>query len=225
MRQCKISAAQSEYLGTFGIRTEELQGVAVLHYEKGEFVCAEGQPFERLLFVLKGTAKACFTMENGKSLLLSFYRSGGIMGDIELMLDEWKAKASVQAVTTFQCIAIPFSSNRTALRSNAEFLNRIGTGLARKLEISSRNSAVNSLYPLEARLCSYVEATSKDSLFSEKLTEVSELLGSSYRNLLRSLQKLCRQGTLEKRKDGYYIVDRRALHRCGKDFYTMEPRP
>lgn len=219
MKQVKIAPEQSKILEGYGIPANSLQGIAVLEYGKGEFICMEGHSMTHLLLILDGKAKVCFAMENGKDLLLCFYCVGGIIGDLELMMNTDKAKSSVQAITAVKCISIPFHSNRTVLQSNTAFLNRIGTALARKLNRCTKNSACIILYPLETRLCSYIETMNKDGFFTDKLTEVAELLGTSYRHLLRSLHSLCLKGILEKRGNGYYVNDARALHQNAKDFY------
>ena len=52
------------------------------------------------------------------------------------------------------------------------------------------------LYPLENRLASYIleTYTNEDSNNAENLTQISELLGASYRHLLRVLNKFESEG-------------------------------
>jgi len=74
------------------------------------------------------------------------------------------------------------------------------------------NSSINLLYPLENRLASYINeflTNDEDSNiyidFDENLVNIAELLGSSYRHLLRTLNTLSKKGVLEK-EDGKYKV-------------------
>lgn len=50
------------------------------------------------------TAWVCISAENGRSLILCSYVSSGILGDIELMLDEKTAATTVIAVSEFSYI-------------------------------------------------------------------------------------------------------------------------
>ena len=50
-------------------------------------------------------------------------------------------------------------------------------------------------------------------MFSERLIDVAEQLGVSYRHLLRALKSLGEEGILEKRKDGYHILDEAGLRK------------
>ena len=77
---------------------------------------------------------------------------------------------------------------------------------------SSKNSSINLLYPLENRVASYiisigVKEDSKYFKFDETLTIISELLGTSYRHLLRTLNKLVDKKILSREKDLYIVLD------------------
>lgn len=219
MIKSEISLSQQKTLEDYGFKPKELIGTHVLEFTEAEFVCIEDQPLDCILFVFDGTVKVCCDMENGKRLLLCFYRSGGVIGDLELMLDCNTAKTSVQAVSRVKCVSVPVKPNEAVLHSNIEFLNTVGNALARKLYRCSKNSSFIILYPLETRLCSYIEAMCKDGTFQDNLTEIAEMLGTSYRHLLRSLQELCAEGVLIKGEKGYRIRDNSALHERARSFY------
>jgi hypothetical protein len=58
-----------------------------------------------------------------------------------------------------------------------------------------------------------------DGFFVEKKTEVSEILGTSYRHLLRTFDRLCEKGVLKREGRGYRIADNNLLHEIGDDYY------
>ena len=60
---------------------------------------------------------------------------------------------------------------------------------------ASLSSSVNMLYPLENRLASYTNEYSNNT---ENITQISELLGSSYRHLLRVLNRLESEGIIKR---------------------------
>lgn len=215
-----VGKVERAFLQKYGVDASALQGVCLLAYEKGEYLSREGMPFAKIYIVLHGKAKVFCDVENGRRLLISFYEEGGMIGDLELMTDMEVASASVQALTEGACIAIPLQKeNRTYLRENVAFLNIVGKSLANKLERSSKNGAHIILYPLEERLCSYIDVTVENDLFEERLTEVAEVIGTSYRHLLRELNRLVENGILEKCGKHYRIKDRAALKQKSRDFY------
>jgi len=90
------------------------------------------------------------------------------------------------------------------------------------MEASSRNGTINLLYPVENRLASYMMATRRNGnrvQFDETLTEIAELLGTSYRHLLRTINNLINKGILKKCKFGYEVIDEEMLSNLATDLY------
>lgn len=220
MVKTRAGREQKEVLQTYGLDQEILEGVSLVIFEKGEYISHETQPIGYLLFALSGEAKVFCDLENGRRFLVSFYQSGGIIGDIEIMMGRKEATASVQALTEFSCIMIPTTEKNLAyVRSNPVFLAVVAENLAYKLERSTKNGAHIILYPLEVRLCSYIDVANEDGFFSEKLTEVAEVIGTSYRHLLRELNRLVEIEILEKNGKVYRIRNEKELKRRSRDFY------
>lgn len=220
MQKEKLEMLHENVLEKFGLDRKRLTGMFLVHYEKGEFISRQGQKLEQLLIVLKGEAKVFCDVESGRRLLLSFYRAGGLIGEIEIMTHMEGASASVQALTGFSCIAIPvLKDNLDYLRNNLEFLNIVAENLAHKLERSSKNGAHIILYPLEERLCSYIDLVNVNGVFEEKMTEVAEVIGTSYRHLLREMERLVKAGILKKNGKKYEILQMNELKKRSRDFY------
>lgn len=202
-------AKLSEY-GLLGMATDACM---CLRFKPGETILQEGLPISWLGIILSGKVKVCSTAPNGKHLILCYYVSAGIIGDIELMAGTSTATATVIAITDFECIAIPYKNYGTALKMNVEFLNQLGRQLSLKLLESSNSFVSTALYSGEERLCSYILQTSSNGLFSDVLTDVSYSIGMSYRHMFRLLNQLCEDRVLEKQADGYRIVNRDTLAR------------
>ena len=88
------------------------------------------------------------------------------------------------------------------------------------------NSSINLLYPLENRLASYINeflTNDEDSNiyidFDENLVNIAELLGSSYRHLLRTLNTLSKKGVLEKEDGKYKVINKVLLEELAGDLY------
>ena len=111
MKSVLPGSEEREVLLTYGLEERGLVNCRVHIYESGEYVLRQGSPIESFFVVIKGTAKVCVNAENGKSLVLCSYVSEGILGDIELMLDEETASTTVIAASQLSCIAIPIPAS------------------------------------------------------------------------------------------------------------------
>ena len=190
----KIEKQNLQIEGFPDIAKEEARYIV---FDKGEYLCQEEESIEYVLFIISGKAKVSITAANGRTLLLSFYQNGGVLGDVEIMLSKGLATTNVVAITEVHCIGIPAYYCKNILSKDIEFMNFIAKILAKKLHRSSSNSAMNLLYSLDNRLCAYIEATAEQGEFSDNFTEIAELLGTSYRHLLRTLKNLCEEGIIE----------------------------
>jgi len=214
----KLTHEQKQYLAGYGLEEIEPDGLSVRNYKKGEFLCEQGSPLECLLLVTGGRVKVYSMASNGKTLLYCFDDPGKIIGEVELMTNGY-ASSSVCAVTDVQCIAIPHERYRNYLATNVRFMNRICFTMAEIITETSTNGASNILYPFETRLCAYICTTHENGRFSQKLTELAEYLGTSYRHLLRTLEGLCAKGVIEKTDHGYVIIDEPKLRAIGNNFF------
>lgn len=215
----KLRLKHIDILSEYGLSAIELPDASLLEYKSGEFILLQGCPISYLMIFLEGKAKVVFTSPNGRTLLISFYTERGIIGEAEFMAGKEVATSGVQAITDVSCIGIPLNRHKEYLRSNLKLMNYISLELADKLYKSTIKSTLNILHLLDARLCSYIAMTNVDGYFKEKLTDVSEILGTSYRHLLRTLEKLCNEGILEKMSRGYRVKEESALQQRGADYY------
>lgn len=209
------------------IFTRDMEKHMVLyHYKKFEYLVKEEDKIQKLLFLVQGKAKVFTNLSNGKSLLLCFYQNFRVLGDIEVISVN-KAVTNVQAIEDTYCIGITYEDVRKYLLDDSKFLRYICSSLGVKLTRCSKNSSINLLYPLENRLASYIYTTgdrrigvNKETIcFSENLMEISELLGTSYRHLLRTLNNLCEKNILMKTTEGYEVLDENTLVLMSADLY------
>lgn len=197
----------------------------LLLFKKNEHICKENEDIHYLYFFVEGKAKAYNTLSNGKSVLLCFYDSLQVLGDVELIHSQ-KTASNVQVMADSYCIGIPLEKVRERLLQDATFLRYICGSLSQKLNRLSKNSTINLLYPLENRLASYILATGERLTYNEQkiifngnLTETSELLGTSYRHLLRTLNTLCDKSIIRKNKGYFEVINLDFLKELGADVY------
>jgi len=192
-----------------------------LSFSKGEYLSKEGESLDYLYIVVSGRAKVLLSLSDGKQLLLANFISRGIIGDVELMTNIHAHQTTLQAVTDFECIAIPLNDYRETLKSNNEFVKYIAQKLAEKLTQRAINGAINTLQPLEARLCAYIMQTAKGGQFNECLTAVAVMVGASYRHVHRLMGVLCGKEILQKHGKSYYIINPHALKDMSGDLYML----
>ena len=195
----------------------------LLKFDKYEYLSREEEDLEYLLFFIQGKAKVFKTLPNGRNLLLAFYNSIRVIGDIEIVKNQ-SATSTIQALSTCYCLAM--KKARLELTNDRKFLKFTCESLAEKLAAVSMNSSINLLYPLENRLASYINeflTNDEDSNiyidFDENLVNIAELLGSSYRHLLRTLNTLSKKGVLEKEDGKYKVINKVLLEELAGDLY------
>jgi len=222
MKKQPLNESDIHLLSQYGLNSAEYKKAVRLSFEKGEYLSQEGEPLRYLYFVVSGKAKVLLNLSDGKQLLLAYFISKGIIGDIELMTNIRITQSTLQAITDFVCIALPLNEYRDVLKNNNTFINHIGKELAEKLMQRAVNGAITTLQPLETRLCAYISQIATDGFFCETLTEVAGVVGASYRHLLRCLDKLCGEEVLVKESPGYRIAKQGELDSKAGDFYVLQ---
>ncbi len=195
-------------------------------YEKNEHICTDNHRLQHILFLVKGKAKVYKSLANGRSLLLCFYSPLKVLGDLELV-NPAAAPSNVQALEQVYCVGFHLKHVKGHLANDLTFYKFICTSLGEKLDRSSINSSINLLNQLENRLASYILATAEQvqrnnltiHLFNENLSNTAELLGTSYRHLLRTLSSLCANNVLRKLGSGYEVINIARLEELASDVY------
>lgn len=199
----------------------------VFYFKPGEFIARAHEKPEYLYFYVKGKSKVYQLLENGKSLLCRFYHPPEIVGDVEIFSGKPNI-CNLQALTDVICIGIPIGIIRQAAHSNNRLLVLLCGSLGKKLASFNMISAVNQNYPLENRLASYLAAVSEpgnqadilaNELATKNLTELADLLGSSYRHLIRTIKKFKDDGIITKSSQEIKILDKKRLKELAKDIY------
>lgn len=200
--------------------SDMLSCMEIHHFKKNEHICLSGEDIRYLYFFVEGKSKVYISTPNGKSLLIRFYSPVQIVGEIEI-LNKTATDCNVQAITDCICIAIPRKEIEEKCLKDPKFLYYVSIHLSLKLSSASLSSSVNVLYPLENMLASYIleTHTNEDSNNTENLTQISEFLGSSYRHLLRVLNKLESEHIIKRNNKKLIILDKYRLKELAGDLY------
>ena len=91
MQKKLLNAKQEQILTQWNLAKDCLRGCEVWQFEQRETIITQGALLDRLLFVLGGKAKVCTLADNGKNLVLAYYISDGIIGDMEFAMKKDEA--------------------------------------------------------------------------------------------------------------------------------------
>jgi len=204
--------------GKFGAKTEA--AMELYAFGKGEIVCAAEERIGHLFLLVKGKIKIYRVLPNGKSFLLRFNHPLSLIGDME-MLGDRKVNSTVESVGESVFIGIRQQALAETAYEDPAFLRFIIQHLARKLDTNSSVASLNILYPVETRFASYLVAISTDDndrsrieeIKTAKLTEIAELLGTSYRHLNRVIARFAADGWIERKRGALYVKNVEGLRR------------
>ncbi|MEA4997857.1 MAG: cyclic nucleotide-binding domain-containing protein [Candidatus Limiplasma sp.] len=183
-------------------------------FRAGETLAGAGEPITRLCFVVEGLATVHNVMENGRAVLLREYSGVQTVGELELLMDYPVHASAVKATTAGAMLLIPLTpAVRAQVYADAVLLRHLGQIVARKLERSNRIASQDRLYPVAARLAAFLLYAQRNRQADLHLTRLSELLGTSYRHVLRTVRAFVDKGWLAHNAQGYQVLDAAALMR------------
>ncbi len=195
---------------------------AQLHfYHKDELILKAENELEYYYLLVKGKIKISYLFENGKSMLLKFYKEFNIIGDLELLKDK-PIRCNVEATEDTYLIAIPSNILRKKYMNNVDFLHHLVDSLSEKLEATINNTSYNFIYPLTNRLASYLveHITDKSTIvLSSSFKEIAQFLGTTYRHLNRTFKELEAEKIIKCENTTIYILDETRLRELSKNLY------
>ena len=175
------------------ILDKDILSHAQLHfYEKEEYILEAESNLEYYYLLVDGKIKISYLFENGKSMLLKFYRDFNTIGDLEL-LKNIPIRCNIDAVEDSYLIALPSDILRKKYLNNIKFLHHLIDSLSEKLYATINNSSYNFVYPLINRLSSYLveHITDKNYIvLNSSFLEIAQFLGTTYRHLNRTWIKI-----------------------------------
>ncbi len=193
-------------------------------FNKNEYIYQMDEKVDFFYFFVSGKAKVFTIVENGKAFLLRFYEPLTIIGDMEFANKNYNyASTNIMALNEVHCIGIPIEILEKKYENDIEVLKFINNELSKKLKDLSISSSINLLYPLESRLASYliyqINDVSNEFILADKLTDISDLLATSYRHLLRVIEEFQRKNLIIKKKNVVKIVDMKKMKEISRDLY------
>lgn len=195
---------------------------AQLHfYEKEEYILEAESNLEYYYLLVDGKIKISYLFENGKSMLLKFYKDFNTIGDLEL-LKNIPILCNIDAVEDSYLIALPSDILRKKYLNNIKFLHHLIDSLSEKLYATINNSSYNFVYPLINRLSSYLveHITGKNYIvLNSSFLEIAQFLGTTYRHLNRTFKELESKTIIKCEDKIIYILDEHRLRELSKNVY------
>ncbi|WP_315795544.1 cyclic nucleotide-binding domain-containing protein [Paenibacillus sp. BIC5C1] len=190
--------------------------MTICHFEKCELICREGEMSEYLYVLVEGKVKIFTTSPQDKTLVLCFKTPLEMVGDVEYVRES-DIVNTVQAVSPVVMLRIHYNWLAELASDYAPLLKFLLKIISHKFYIDSNLSNFNLMYPVEVRLASYLLSISTEEagtvvheeLDAFNLTDIANLIGTSYRHLNRVIQKLCADGLIM-RDQGFIMVKDRA---------------
>lgn len=200
----------------------EILKYAQLHfYEKEEYILESGENLEYYYLLVDGKIKIYYPFENGKSMILKFYKDFNTIGDLELLKDI-PILCNIDAVEDTYLIAIPAAILREKYFDNIMLLHHLVDSLSEKLYGTINNSSYNFVYPLINRLSSYLVEHLTDKnyiILNSSYLEIAQFLGTTYRHLNRTLKEMELRSIIRCDDKKIYILDRDQLKELSKNIY------
>jgi CRP-like cAMP-binding protein len=216
-----------EIASTFN--TNIMPHLVLYSYEQGEPICSQGDPAEYLYVLVKGKVKVHNTSAEGKALIISFKTALEVIGDIEYV-QGMDFMNSVEAVSSVHLITVHTRWLHQYGTSDPELLRFLLRIITTKFCTKSDSLSFNLMYPVEARLASYLLSISYDEsdprfngqLSAVSLRDVANYIGTSYRHLNRVIHKFCEEDLVERSRGFIRVKDRDRLRAlAGHNIYEM----
>jgi CRP/FNR family putative post-exponential-phase nitrogen-starvation transcriptional regulator len=187
---------------------ESMTGLSfeLVSFGENEFMIKEGEQPDSIYFILVGTVKlyAC----SKKRDFGVVFMNKGLVGDAEFVTGS-AATRSAQVEGDVLCMRLSTRNCRHRLMSDRTFLRYLAQQLAEKLTLTETSTDASVHMRTEDKLYDYLKLSSEDGRVSESLGDISQIMGVSYRHLIRMMNTLVDEGKLRhgKRKGAYFIAD------------------
>ena len=204
------------------IFNKDILKYAQLHfYKKEEYILESESKLEYYYLLVDGKIKVFYPFENGKSMLLKFYKDFNTIGDLELLKDI-PILCNIAAVQDTYLIAMPADILRKKYFDNTKFLRHLVYSLSEKLYATINNSSYNFIYPLINRLSSYLVEHITDKnyiILNSSYLEIAQFLGTTYRHLNRTFKEMDSKSIIKCDGKTIYILDEDRLRELSKNLY------
>jgi CRP/FNR family transcriptional regulator len=206
------------------LSVEDLQRLsavaAVRSYEKGISLFREGDPSDQLYTVMTGRVKVFKTTPRGADVILEIFGPGDPVGAVAVY-ESRAYPASAVAVEPTTCVLIPRQAFFALLESRPTMVRGLLTGLTHRLvELTNRMTELSG-GRVEGRLARFFlklagdigqerpQGTFIPLVLSRQ--ELADMIGTTIETSIRIMSRWGKDDIVHTEKDGFVVVDRKAL--------------
>lgn len=204
MRQIQDHALLEKYIGQYQLQdifSLELSECAfLLQYDQDELIIQAGDTCKNFLIHVEGNCMAYSITSSEKIHCECYYHGLSILGLVSALWNE-PAINNIRTITPCIFIAIPVNPYRAFLQNDVKFLRYAEFWLANHIRKNASH-----FEPLQNRLAAFILDVQKNNVFQFNMTLCADLLETSYRHLLRTLQSFCNENILQKTSKASYII-------------------
>lgn len=200
---------------------QRLASVASLRgYDKGTVLFREGDASDHLYTVITGRVKVFKTTARGTDVILEIFGPGDPVGAVAVY-ESRPYPASAVALEPTTCLLVPRQSFFTLLEAHPTMIRGLLVGLTHRLIQLTNRLAELSGGRVEARLARFflklatnIGQPHSDGVFiplALSRQELADMIGTTIETSIRIMSRWGKEDLVRTEKDGFVIVDRRAL--------------
>jgi CRP/FNR family transcriptional regulator len=200
---------------------ERVASVASLReYERGETIFDEGDPSDHFFVVVTGRAKVFKRSADGHDVILEMFGPGGPLGAVAAY-ESRPYPASAAALEPTSCLLIPRQAFFALLERHPSLVRGLlGSLSLRLVELTTRLADMSGgrvdvrLARLFLKLAEQLGRPDRGGIFIPLplgRQELADFTGTTIETAIRIMSRWNRDGVVRTEKDGFVVVDKRAL--------------
>lgn len=206
------------------LKPEDRQTIAraasIRRYARGETIFEQGTPSDAFYTIATGRVKIFKMMPTGKDIILEVFGSGDPLGAVAAY-DGRPFPASAVALEDTTCVLIPRAAFFSLLEQHPSLVRGLMLGLTLRLvELTNRLAELSGgrIEPRFARLvlklAGEMGRPGRGGTFiplALSRQELADMTGTTIETCIRIMSRWGKQDIVRTEKDGFVIVDRKAL--------------
>jgi CRP-like cAMP-binding protein len=194
--------------------------VRIRDYVRGEQIFVEGSPSDRFYAIASGRVKVFKMTPAGKDVILEIFGVGDPLGAVAVY-EGWPFPASAVALENTTCFTIERSAFFALLEAHPSLVRGLLLGLTHRLvELTNRLTELTGgrVEPRFARLflklAGDLGQDARGGTFIPmplSRQELADLTGTTIETAIRIMSRWAKQGSVLTEKDGFVLLDKKAL--------------
>jgi CRP/FNR family transcriptional regulator len=202
------------------------RAATVRRYPKGETIFEQGLPADAFYTIANGRVKIFKMLPNGKDLILEVFGTGDPLGAVAAYNGR-PFPASAVALEDTTCVIIPRGDFFRLLEQNPSIVRGLMLGLTHRLvELTNRLAELSGgrierrFARLFLKLAGEMGRQERGGLFVPlplSRQELADMTGTTIETCIRIMSRWGKQDVVRTEKDGFVVIDRRALEALAAD--------